>query len=264
MEDNLSELPEELQPFKSRIQDSVSPFIRITAEVSAETSTLQSKFGGKPYLPQDTAYPVDVQDKPMLLLAQIACADLPPLEPFPQKGMLQFYIADDDMYGLDLDEPDQQHNFKVLYFPEINQEQCRSDFSFLPEFKNSPLRKNFTLHFQEEKAPVGTEDIHFDSVFGDSPFTFFDALCEKGEEIKKTYQRIAAANGHKVGGYAQFTQEDPRWTQEDFAEAILLLQIDSDGDGIQWGDQGIAHFFIRPDDLKKLDFSKVLYNWDSP
>lgn len=31
---------------------------------------------------------------------------------------------------------------------------------------------------------------------------------------------------------------------------------------LKWGENGIANFFIHPDDLKKRDFSKVLYNWD--
>ena len=34
------------------------------------------------------------------------------------------------------------------------------------------------------------------------------------------------------------------------------------GKDIMWGDVGVANFFIRPEDLKNKDFSKVLYNWD--
>ncbi|WP_438870473.1 DUF1963 domain-containing protein, partial [Pseudomonas sp. L1(2025)] len=67
---------------------------------------------------------------------------------------------------------------------------------------------------------------------------------------------------HKIGGYASFTQEDPR-SYSHQNHTILLLQIDSDDDiDSMWGDVGIANFFIRPEDLKKKDFSNVLYNWD--
>lgn len=31
---------------------------------------------------------------------------------------------------------------------------------------------------------------------------------------------------------------------------------------IIWGDMGIANFFINQEDLAKLDFSNVFYNWD--
>ena len=68
-------------------------------------------------------------------------------------------------------------------------------------------------------------------------------------------------NGHKLGGYAYFTQEDPRKYQDEFKDFILLFQLDSD-DHIMWGDVGVANFFIHPDDLGKKDFSKVMYNWD--
>ncbi|HGY2265805.1 TPA: DUF1963 domain-containing protein [Morganella morganii] len=46
--------------------------------------------------------------------------------------------------------------------------------------------------------------------------------------------------------------------------SVLLLQLDS-GSGdvdILWGDCGIGNFFICPDDLKKADFSRVVYNRD--
>ena len=47
----------------------------------------------------------------------------------------------------------------------------------------------------------------------------------------------------------------------------LLLQIDSmrdeeNGYSILWGDCGVCNFFIARADLEKLDFSRVLYNWD--
>ncbi|MEK3889148.1 DUF1963 domain-containing protein [Bacillus sp. FSL K6-3431] len=43
----------------------------------------------------------------------------------------------------------------------------------------------------------------------------------------------------------------------------MLLQIDSEFEkGMMWGDSGVANFFIRKQDLERLDFSHVLYNWD--
>jgi uncharacterized protein YwqG len=51
---------------------------------------------------------------------------------------------------------------------------------------------------------------------------------------------------------------------QEFEEAQLLLQIDSDHKDILWGDEGIANFFIHPEDLEDLEFSEVLYNWDIP
>lgn len=258
------DLPGILEPYRKVIEESVQPFIRIKAEAGQKSDFTQSKFGGLPYLPKNYGYPTDQQGKPMILLAQIDFASLPPLDPFPHNGLLQFYIADDTMYGLNLDDPTDQSNFRLVYFNEIYPENAMTDFNFLPGFDNSPITQTYALLFEQARAPVGTEDIHFDMAFGDSSYTFFKNLGEKGQEIKKEYNHLFSARGHKMGGYAHLTQEDPRWIHQDFAEAILLLQIDSDHHGICWGDQGIAQFFILSEDLQKLDFSKVLFNWDSP
>lgn len=68
--------------------------------------------------------------------------------------------------------------------------------------------------------------------------------------------------GHKIGGYAYFTQNDPRIMQAQYRDRILLLQIDSQRPAILWGDVGVGKFFIHPDALARKDFSEVLYNWD--
>ena len=33
------------------------------------------------------------------------------------------------------------------------------------------------------------------------------------------------------------------------------------GKEILWGDMGIANFFIKNENLKRLDFSDILYEW---
>ena len=62
-----------------------------------------------------------------------------------------------------------------------------------------------------------------------------------------------------MGGYARFTQTDP--PQNIIEDYILLMQIDIDKE-IMWRDVGVANLFIRPGDLAKNDFSRVMYNRD--
>ncbi|MEG0366532.1 MAG: DUF1963 domain-containing protein, partial [Coprobacillus sp.] len=73
-----------------------------------------------------------------------------------------------------------------------------------------------------------------------------------------------SSTGHRIGGYPYFTQYDPR--ESDMEEhQILLLQIDTDSiddKEIMWGDCGVGNFFITDNDLKSLDFSKVFFTWD--
>lgn len=100
-------------------------------------------------------------------------------------------------------------------------------------------------------------DFQFGRYAGMDAFDYFEQF---DDEVYDEY--TANAFGHKIGGYASFTQEDPR-SYSHQNHTILLLQIDSDDDiDSMWGDVGIANFFIRPEDLKKKDFSNVLYNWD--
>ena len=40
------------------------------------------------------------------------------------------------------------------------------------------------------------------------------------------------------------------------------MRNEENGCSILWGDCGVANFFISRTDLEKLDFSRVLYNWD--
>jgi len=66
------------------------------------------------------------------------------------------------------------------------------------------------------------------------------------------YDRYSSA-GHRIGGYCEFTQSDPR-TADD--PKLSLLQLDSD-QHVFWGDTG-----IRDADLRARDFSRVEYCWD--
>jgi hypothetical protein len=136
-------LPEALLPYEAKIIDSVKPFIRISAQPNSELTLLESKFGGEPYWPSGQEYPKDAQGEPLHLLAQIECAALPPLEGFPTLGLLQFYVASEEMYGLNLDNLLDQSNFRVVYFSEVDENIALRDFSCLGEAKNLPITQSY-------------------------------------------------------------------------------------------------------------------------
>jgi uncharacterized protein YwqG len=256
------QLPAALEAYRKQIEASVKPFIRIYAKTDDTLRLTQSKFGGIPYLPEGTHYPSGSNGQPLFLLAQINFSELPAMDEFPKKGILQFYTADDSMYGLDLDDPFDQSNFRILYFADVDESSAQQNIE-MPDFDNFPILVSHALRFELTTAPVSPNDKAFDEYFGTPAFEFFDRFGNDKVEIRRAYARLAQGNGHKLGGYAHFTQEDPRLVQE-FEEAQLLLQIDSDHKDILWGDEGIANFFIHPEDLEDLEFSEVLYNWDIP
>ncbi|TNE62117.1 MAG: DUF1963 domain-containing protein [Bacteroidetes bacterium] len=258
---SLPPLPPQLDPFRTRFLETRQSFIRIKAQPARATTWWESKVGGLPYLPKDVPYPQAPDGRNLFFLAQLNFADMPALDPFPDTGILQFYIYDDDLYGMDFDDGENPDTFRVLYFPEpiADPGQLQTELSpgtghdLLPHHPDASFPLTFAL--QEEIAP--DTDYRFWQQFGAG---FFRQFGEQEWEMQDAYGKAVRSDGHKLGGYAYFTQDDPRRPEDPM---LLLFQLDSDeGMDLMWGDMGIAHFFIREDDLRARDFSRVLYDWD--
>ncbi|MBW4682119.1 MAG: DUF1963 domain-containing protein [Microcoleus vaginatus WJT46-NPBG5] len=270
------ELPPELEKFRSKFEATVKPYVEIETHLTREVNPWQSKFAGFPYLPKNFDYPKTPEGDYLYLLAQINFEEVPHLEGFPEKGILQFYIGDG--YGCDFENPTSQTGFRVLYFPELdfNEDNLITDFSFLPTLwhrkytpfhtsrSSPPVTKDcFALTFTLKYSPITPQDFKFNELMGEEIWEVF----EEDDLVMDEYQ-TRFESGHRLGGYPSFTQSDPRERLPEEAEPyILLLQIDSDSSDsdkiyIQWGDMGICNFFIKESALRNLDFSSVLYNWD--
>lgn len=265
----------EMSPIREKTR---LPAIKIEARPSRETGLTESKFFGRNfYLPKGESIPKDKKGRPMALLAQINFAESPSLEGYPDSGLLQIFInAYDDLYGSDFEGFSEgfdfasQKGYEVRFYPEINADKANleTDFSFLPHPGSGtgdivllPGEVECGLKFSRMDHPATPSDYRFERYF---PSEFFDRFPELDR-----YKVIDAASesqetfGHQIGGYASFTQTDPRSYAKPDRDWKLLLQIDSDDDSkIMWGDVGVANFFITPEDLAKRDFSKVIYNWD--
>lgn len=278
------DLPPGLEPFRSKLEATVKPYVEIETHLTRDASLWQSKFAGFPYLPKNFDYPKTPEGDYLYLLAQINFAEVPHLERFPEAGILQFYIAKTEpyAYGLDFVNPTNQTGFRVLYFPnpDLNEYNLVTNFDFLPtlwEYNDdrfvgtpfvyhsySPHRNDcFALSFNLKSAPISDSDNKFEQLIGTEIWEVFE---ENNYEIWDEYQQMFV-NGHRLGGYPHFTQEAPEELLTEEEPYILLLQIDSDRTptrkiNILWGDAGVCNFWIKESDLKNLDFSKVLYNWD--
>jgi Domain of unknown function (DUF1963) len=76
-----------------------------------------SCFGGLPALPPGHAWP-SCEEEPLLFLSQINCAELHAAiadNPFPQRGLLQFYGDHDEVTGCG-----ENGSFAILYFPDVD------------------------------------------------------------------------------------------------------------------------------------------------
>ena len=238
------------------------PCIRITAKAADDLFLFDSKFGGYPYWPAGKPYPVDRHGQYLYLLAQLNFSQMPALEGYPDKGILQFYLSANDLYGLDYDNPTDQSNFRVVYFADTTA-MALDDFGFLDtQARDSdlPVSRPLQLQFTPDKDYYSFSDVRLPEGFIDE--LLVDNPPVKGQQpLEEELAALYPDTGHKMGGYACFTQQDPRH-EEAYKDYVLLLQIDSQFPHICWGDVGVGNFFIHPGDLKRNNFSRVLYNWD--
>lgn len=260
-----SELPESIQHYKPQVLPTKKSVISLSLSPAEDLTLWQSKVGGSPYLPVHADHPRTTDGRALMLLAQINCAELPENEDYPKTGILQFFIdVEDDLYGLNFDEPQTQDGFRVIYHADVVEDnaQLQQHFPHADLDQNmSPVTGQYAVQFatQERYISIG------DHAFADQVFDPYALDDDSAEEIYDEYDDVFSASGHHLGGYPYFTQDDPRGHDERFKDYILLFQLDtSDQDNVQimWGDAGVANFFIHPDDLKNRDFSKVMYNWD--
>lgn len=249
---------------------------RIKTEEAKGLTVFDSKFGGCPYWPKGMDYPKGTDGENLVLLAQINFDEFQPKDGLmPEGGMLQFYIANEDLYGMNFDDATKQDNFRVVYHESIDGSVSEEKVKALGVKANTdltgdddllPFYKEFKLTFDEQMEAISIFDCNYDaalakavdSLFGEtlegSAFTYFE---------QPEYEYMTKDDcgwGHKMLGYPAFTQEDPRSEGDEFD--TLLLQVDSDNNDIIWGDTGICNFFISEKALKDKDFSKVIYNWD--
>lgn len=248
----------------------------------------QSKFGGVPYLPKNVEIPKNKKNEQLTLLAQINIEELPKNNIYPMKeGILQFWILNDDVLGLDYDTH-LGDGFKVVYYKEIDKSVTEEEVlekykPYKDEDSYFPIEGEFSLSFKltdgyfsdsnddfREIVDKEMKKFHLENkekykeilkIYDDEKFLSYWDIWDILEEDKEIGKKLFEA-GHKIGGFPNFTQSDVREIGD---YEILLLQIDSEGtekNEIMWGDCGIANFFIREKDLKELNFDEVIYNWD--
>lgn len=247
-----------LQAYEEDLKKYKREFIKIEAQAVSEgklddpLGLQQSKFLGRPFLPKNLPYPKDLAGNPTILLAQLNMAEIPPLANFPQSGLLQVFISPLYWYQMEA---------YIKFIPESQlKESPREDFSFLEKshYQQSPVRKVHQLTFSTDSAYGGHSDSQFDYQF-DGKY-FWDFADTLGINRKK-FISYFNASGHKMGGYAEFTQFDPRANKAERKNDIQLLQIDMDNH-IMFGDSGVAHVFISPENLKTQNFEAAYFYWD--
>lgn len=260
---------------------SETEYYRIKIEEKESPEITDSKIGGLPYWLEGKEFPTDEEGNKLYLLAQINFEKEKTSAPLPEKGLLQFFIADNDLMGVDYDDPITQKNFRIIYHENIDYAITKEsleelDIKSSEEAENHPVKGEHKLSLTKNKDYATINDYKFKKIFAlaykevydkeiEEEKEYYDILDNKDTEILEKGLLMDPNHAcHKMLGYAFFTQEDPRYNKyEDYD--TLLLQLDSDGydgDIIIWGDVGVANFFMKKKALEEKDFSDVIYNWD--
>ena len=257
--------------------------LHLEPRAASGANVFDSKLGGVPYMPKDFDYPKQISSDgmPLRLLAQLNFSRLPHIGGFPTHGILQIFCAsdpDDPSYGCDFEAEDRcaQASFRVIYHEnivdDVNLLMSEADMPAFSDDCEFPLDGTFLLEpSKTELSHASWNDCRLEPALLKCLDEMYGIRADSLYDIDKTLRdairlRLTSAGTH-VGGYPYFTQDDPRFDDRYAQHEVLLLQIDSHkGDNgsydIHWGDNGVANFFIRPDDLAAKHFDRVLYNWD--
>ena len=250
-------------------------------KVTTEATTIfDSKIGGVPYFPKTMEYPrgksFEYEGQPLVLLAQINLSQIPELPDFPHEGILQFFIAGDDLYGMapESDNLDVQDDFRIVYHKEIiddlSQLMTAED---IPQYGGEdetyfPFTGEYKLVAETaDQMPVTTSDYRFEDAFVSSYNELHETPIKQLWDVDcdVLYDDMDDFPDAIMGGYPMFTQSDPREDSKFAVYDTVLFELDSvyeDGIDISWGDGGTGTFLIARDALLNCDFSKVLYNYD--
>ena len=215
----------------------------------------------------------------MLMLMQVNCAETGLKAPFPEQGMLQWFISVNPelMYGCRGNFDETGEGFRIVYHEQIEGD---STFPGAPTHDSvdemfTPVKREVAIDAVLEQTAIGVNDGNFNRLF-------FEVVKElTGEDItdKMWYEYLDNEGSlyfeqnmgmkrphHQMLGYPVFSQEDAR--RDIQTHDTLLFQLDSQFSPIDrkelvmWGDMGSGFIFINHDDLAALDFTRAYYCWD--
>jgi len=246
-------------------------------DTESAPTIFDSKVGGLPYWDPAKTYPTGSNGKPMLLLAQINFDQDKAESPLPQGGMLQFFIGGEEMYGLDFDHPTEQKDWRIVYHEKIDASVTAEAVEAMgipsnndDEGVDSPVFRSCVFRLAKKETWLTPDNWErFDELtlevakdlFGETDAGSANEVFGEDQYALLEEEYFYSENSQLLG-HPFFTQEDVR--EEGSRYNTLLFQLDSEtvDDVVMWGDSGVGNFFINAEDLKRLDFSNVLYNWD--
>jgi len=243
--------------------------IRIKLSLSDNLALTDSKFGGMPYIPKGGSLPTSAEGKPLFMLAQINCEQLPENNIYPKKGLLQIWVAANSKYAGNQYYSYSPHTQRVIYYPTFEEATDYDKFKQLYQFEGKPLpfapTQAYRLIFTKDIDTFSYEQLRFNhsllplwkTYFGEQRDNFLllpEKIAEKLKELLPT------SRGHRIGGYSE-VDDNAQAVGSDGLPKILLLRIDTDEKaGIRCKGNEAVNFLIEKEDFDALDFSKIQHS----
>ena len=103
---------------QNALRSTCLPSVRLSA-VQKPAVCIDSKFGGRFYLPKGENIPTCPEGEHMRFLAQINFGKMPHLEGFPREGLLQFFVdTNQERFEAKIDDPNTRRQlYSVRYYP---------------------------------------------------------------------------------------------------------------------------------------------------
>ena len=243
--------------------------IHIQAQPSPNLAITDSKFGGIPYLPKGATLPTARNGKPLFMLTQINCSQLPENNIYPKKGLLQIWVAANGKYAGNQYNPYSRHTQRVIYYPTLEEATDYDDFKQVYQFEGKPLpfapTQAYRLIFTKGIDTFSYEQLRFNhsllplwkTYFGEQRDNFL-LLPEKTAE--KLKELLPTSRGHRIGGYSE-VDDNAQAVDSNGLPKILLLRIDTDEkSGIRCKDDEAVNFLIEKEDFEALNFSRIQHS----
>lgn len=227
--------------------------------VDGEPSILDDKIGGKPYLPIGEEYPKDKKGNNLALLLQVNLKNID-LDGYPKKGILEIFT------DAKVDYPCE---YSIKYFNDELEYQTE-----LPDIdiSNYIVNKPYKIVLSKDTSYMPLNDYRFiktftpivNEVFGTSIKNYgelddyFDSFAWY-DKLRDGYVNYAIT----LGGYADFTQSDPRFDmKENKDECLFKLDSWANYDKFFIGDSGILFVIISQKDVENCNFENAIVDWD--
>lgn len=263
---------EEFHAFQQRLVAASLPVAWAKLQPEASLAPAGSRIGGRPFIDSTRRkWPVRGKDKvPMLFLCQINFAEVPPLDDFPRKGLLQVFALANEKG--DIEATDRKTDRVIRWFPEpegvltLAPPDSLRRLTKRRTFSPRVIREGLAMSFEVGEMPASPDNWPYDENYPnlDRRIPESDDLRERIEqwELAKEAQCEAQDGRSWIGGHPQFVQDDVRHEPRLRKLNRVLLHLASDVSEICLGDAGELNLLISRKDLCAMNFDQAFCTWD--